>query len=148
MAIVITPESELGKEMAKWNVKRPFAPFPRMLYRARRRPDGVVSVGESSDAVFGGNPGSAESWTNGCQLTVNDDVELSRAAEQGWRATPAEALAHFESRERGKAEVAALRNFEDRNMSDAAKAEIAAAEAASPEHVAEVPESRRRRRTA
>jgi hypothetical protein len=49
---LISVESEEGKEYLKWERKpnyNPDAPenrFPRMLYMANRRPDGVVSVGE------------------------------------------------------------------------------------------------------
>jgi hypothetical protein len=151
--MIITQESELGKELAKWNVKRTPTYFPRMLYMARRRPDGVVSVGEVEDAIFARpgqppQPGSAEMWSAQCQMTVMDEAEQIKALERGWRFTPAEALARFEEKERAIGEAAAVRAYEDRNMSDAAKAEIAEADAQTEEHLAEVPEKKKRGRPA
>ena len=149
MAMVISPESELGKEMAKWNKPYVYRPFPKMLYRAQRRPDGIVSVGESDDMLFSrgtvARPGAAEAFNNSCQKTVNSEDELRRELERGWRETPGEAMAFFESREKGVSTAAAHRAYEDRNMSDKAKAEASEADAATMEHVAEVPVKKRRR---
>ena len=150
MPVVINPESEYGKELARWNVKRPFSAFPRMLYMARKRPDGVVSVCETNDALFTGpdrvaHPGAAEAFNATCQKTVNSEAEMAFALEQGWRATPKEALERFEAKERSIGDVAAHRAYEDRNMSDAAKAEAKAVEDSTPEHVAEIPVKRRGR---
>ena len=143
MPVVVNPDSEYGKELAKWNVKRPFAAFPKMLYRAQKRPDGIVSVQETDDRLFGGNPGAAEAWTATCQKTVKDEYEMQKAMEGGWRKSHAEALEHFEKREQYKGNVAAHRAYEDRNMSEAAKSEAAAVEASTEEHVPEIPEKRR-----
>jgi hypothetical protein len=153
VAMIVTAESELGKELAKWNVQRPPTYFPRMMYMARRRPDGVVSVGEVEDAIFARPgqqppPGAAESWSAGCQIIVNDEAEQAKALERGWRYTPAEAMTRFEEKERAIGEAAAVRAYEDRNMSDAAKAEIAEADAETEEHLAEVPEKKKRGRPA
>ncbi len=143
MAVVITPESELGKEMAKWNVRRPFSAFPQMLYMAQKRPDGVMSIGETSDAIFGGQPGAAEAFTNRCQCVVESEQEMNLRLEQGWRKTPQEAYARMQAKDDARSTAAAHRAYEDRNMSDAAKAEVAQAEAESEEQLAEVPEKRR-----
>lgn len=146
MGVIITPESEYGKELVRWNKPYVFQPFPQMLYLARRRPDGVMSVGETEDSVFGGRPGAAEAFTGTCQMTVKNESELNRYLELGWRPSPQEAMDRLKSKERLISDAAAHRAYEDRNMSDAAKAEAAAADAATPEHVAEVPEARRRGR--
>jgi hypothetical protein len=143
VSIIITPESQLGIELAKWNVKRPPTYFPQMLYMAQKRPDGVMSVGETSDGVFGGNPGAAEQFNTRCQRTVETEAERALWIERGWRPTPREALERLEAKDKSIADAAAHRAFEDRNMSDAAKAEVAAVEAESEAHVAEVPEKRR-----
>ena len=150
MAIVTTAESETGKEMAKWNKPYRFEPFPQMLYKAKRRPDGVPGVVETNDQPFGGHPGAAESFTTGCQITVGDETELTRAREMGYWHSPAEALADFEVREKLLSTTAAHRAHEDRNMSAAAKAEAAEVEASTAEHVGEVPRKRtvKKRRTA
>jgi len=146
MSLIITPESAYGQELAKWNVKRPFAPFPRMLYMARKRPDGVMSIGESDDTLFGNRPGAAEAFTGTCQITVQTESEMNKYMELGWRPTPAEAIERYQAKEKYISDAAAHRAYEDRNMSDAAKAEAAAVEAEHAEHVAEVPEVRRRGR--
>jgi hypothetical protein len=146
MPVVILPESELGKEMAKWNKPYRYEPFPRMLYKAQRRPDGQVSVGEGDDRIFGGHAGAAEAFSRGCWKIVNDEREYSRAHEDGWRDTQKEALEHFESRERFKADAAAHRHYEDRNLSESARAEVEAIEAESAEHLPEIPEQPKRRR--
>lgn len=143
MAVVITPESPLGIELAKWNVKRPFSPFPRMLYKACKRPDGVMSIGETDDRLCGGQPGAAEAFTKGCQMTVGSEGEMSKFLELGWRPTPHEAVQRYEAKERHISDAAAHRAYEDRNLSDAARAEVAEYEASVEEHVAEIPEKRK-----
>lgn len=146
MPMVITPESELGKELAKWEKPYHFEPFPKMLYKAFRRPDGVISVGESNDAIFGGHPGAAEAWSKRCYQEVGDEYELTREMEKGWRESPDEALAYLKAKDEALSTSAAHRAHEDRNMGDLAKAEAAQAEAATAEHVAEVPEKPRQRK--
>ena len=146
MPVVINPETPYGQEMAKWNKPYHFEPFPKMLYKAQRRPDGVVACVETSDAPFGGNPGAAEQFTRSCQTTVNDETELTRALETGYRESPAEAMEYFEEKARYLSTAAAHRHHEDRGMSDKAKAEASAADDETPEHVAEVPRKRGRPR--
>jgi hypothetical protein len=142
MGIQITRESELGKELAKWeqpDYDPKQHPFPRMLYKAQRRPDGTVSVGEARDDLFGGQPGAAEAFSATCQMIVNDETELIRFVEMGWRQHPLEALEHFEEKEKFLSDATAHRHHDDRNMGDAAKKEAAAADAATAEHLPEVP---------
>ncbi len=154
MAVVVTPESNYGKELLKWDTPRSrggmrpdrYEPFPKMLYMAQERPDGIPSVGETRDGIFGGTPGAAEAFTRTCQRTVRSEAEMARALEEGWRSSPLEALARREARDKAIADVAAHRHYEDRNMSPAAQGEAKAADAATIEHVPEVPEKRRRRR--
>ena len=146
MSVVITSESELGKEMAKWNKPYHFEPFPQMLYKAKRRPDGVPAVVETNDEPFGGHPGAAESFTTSCQTTVGDETEMTRAIEMGYRHTPQEALDSFNEREKFLSTAAAHRSHEDRNMGEKARAEAKAADDATAEHVVEVPRKRVKRR--
>ena len=139
MSIQITAESDLGKELAKWEKPYKFEPFPAMMYKANRRPDGVISVGEANDERLGGQPGCAEAFSATCQTTVKDETEMVRALELGWRKSPHDAMEHFEEKERLLSTSAAHRAHDDRNMSPAAKREAAAAEGSTVEHVAEVP---------
>ncbi len=146
MALVITPESQLGIELAKWNKPYVYVPFPKMLYKAQRRPDGVVSVGEADDRVFGGQPGAAEAFSTTCQRIVRSEDELHRALNDGWREHPKEALDQHEAMERKIADAAAQRNYEDRNMGARAKAEAESADAVGGmEHLPEIAEAPRRR---
>lgn len=139
MSIQITPESEYGKELAKWEKPYKYEPFPAMMYKANRRPDGVVSVGEARDGLFGGQLGAADAFSASCQTTVKGDTEMIRALELGWRKSPGEALEHFEEKELLLSTSAAHRAHEDRSMSPAARKEAAAVEGSTVEHVAEVP---------
>jgi len=146
---LISTDSEEGKEYLKWERKpnyNPDAPenrYPRMLYMAQRRPDGVVSVGEPDDHAFSNITGAGEQFNRRCQLTVQSEQEESRALERGWRRSAQEALERFGSKEKLISDSAAHRAYEDRNMSEQAKAEVAAVEAQTVEHVAEVPQKRR-----
>lgn len=136
---LIDPNSDEGKELMKWEVKRPPTYFPKMLYMAKKRPDGIVSVNETDDRLFGGVSGAAEKWTATCQMVVKDEAELIKYREIGWRESQAEAMERFEAKEQKLGNEAAERAYRDRNMGEKAKAEIAAVEASTDEHVAEVP---------
>ena len=145
MAMVISPDSEKGKELAKWeqpNYRPHEHPFPKMLYQARRRPDGVPSVGEGDDRQCGGQPGSAETFNRTTQKIVGSDAEMSLELERGWRLTPQDALAFFEERAKALSTEAAHRHHDDRGMSELAKKEAAAADDETPEHMGEVPRKR------
>lgn len=77
-------------------------------------------------------------------------VVLSAAEEAHWRArgwfvSPVAAVQAAKALEEDIATAAAHREYEDRNLSEQAKAEIAALEDASEAFVAEVPEKRRAR---
>jgi hypothetical protein len=132
----------MGQELAKWNGPYRHQDFPMMLYMAQTRPDGIVSVGEVADAVFGGAPGAAEAWTRRCQMIVASERELAEALERGWRKTQGEAMQRHRAKDEYVADAAAHRAYEDRNMSEAAQAEAKAAEQSTEEHVAEVPVKR------
>lgn len=152
MAMLISPDSELGKELAKWNKPYRYEAYPRMVYRAKKRPDGRVSVGETDDRLFEGRPGAAdrpgaaELFTSSCQMIVGNEMEHQRAKENGWRDTQAEALEAFEAKERAIGDAAAHRAYEDRNLSEKAKEEVELVEAASFEHVPEIPAKPKRGR--
>jgi hypothetical protein len=114
-----------------------------MMYQAKRRKDGTPSVGEPDDSTCGGQPGSAETFNRTCQILAHSESEERALLEKGWRNHPSEAMARFESKEKAAADTAAHRHYEDRNMSDAAKAEAAAVDAQTEEHVPAIPEAKR-----
>lgn len=143
MGLALPEEHPLRIELEKWNKPYRFEPFPRMLYKAHRRPDGIRSVGETNDGLFGGAPGAAEQWTRTCQRTVRSESEMQRAIDEGWRETQAEAIEYFDKLERFVADAAAHRHHEDRNMSPAAKAEAEALDSGMT-HLPEIPEAHKR----
>jgi len=137
------PESHYAKEMAKWN--RPkrdggmnangYEPFPKMVYKASKRPSGgPYLVVDPTDEQF-----SARN-----RKEVGNPEELEQALREGWRLF-SEAIAYAKGLDDDIAKAAAHRHYEDRNMGEQAKAEAAAAEAESYEHLAEIPAKRRGR---
>lgn len=155
MGIEWGKESYHSKEMAKWDLPRsnPNHPlgrldntmFPMMLYRAQHNPvtkrqecmikEDEVSLDQTRVIL------SAEQFNSSCQLVVNDERELERARSDGWRKSPKEAMERWDNIQHEIAVAAAERNYTDRNISDAAKAEVAAVEQKSVKHIAEIPES-------
>lgn len=142
----VSSDSSLGKELLKWEKKPDWTPeanpFPKMLYRAQHRPDGRRSVGEVLDSVCGGYPGAAEQWTRRCQITVNNEAEMQKAMENGWRKHPKEALDYLQAEDDEKSVIALKREQADSVMSEPARRESAEADASTLKHVAEIPEKR------
>ena len=147
----VSRESELGKELAKWERDKTGwtaekNPYPKMLYRAQHRPDGRRSVHEVNDALFpvqgAAGPmvvaGAAEQWNRQCQLTVRDEAEKHRAYESGWRDTPQQALELLEQRDNAVATVTAERHYSDARMSEKAQAEAAEVDQSTLKHVPEI----------
>lgn len=168
--IVITPGSAAAHEYGKFeqfygsrlapgvepgNPYR-FRRFPAMVYKAGR----FQGTGKLVCMVPAPNSGEyinidhwrrdnamAERFNESCQMIVYDEKELQRAYEAGYRDSLQDAVDHANGVEDRIAEVAAHRNYEDRNMSPAAKAEIAAEQAErGGAHVAEMPRKRGRPR--
>ena len=146
----ISTESELGKKLAEWERKPDWTPeknpFPKMLYRARHRPDGRRSVGEVLDALFpvqgAAGPmvvaGAAEQWTRGCQLTVANEHEMQKAMENGWRKTPQEALEYLEASDNRVTVATAERHYSDQRLSEKAQAEAAEVDASTLRQVPDI----------
>jgi hypothetical protein len=130
-----SPQSAYGQEMAKWNKPYTHQPFPKMLYRAKT--DGSrITLSDSPSGEI----------AQGCTLVVNNEAEMRRAKDEGWREGPKEALEHQLALQKAVSDAAAERNFRDRNMGEKAKAESAAAEAEADGHLGEIPEQPVRRR--
>ena len=155
----ISTESKLGKELQTWERKPDWTPeknpYPKMLYRAQHRKDGRRSVHEVDDAFFAEVdergfrrivPGAAEQWSRGCQLTVYNEAERSRAWEQGWRDTPQEALASLEQRDNAVSNETAARHYSDLRMSEKAQREAAEADQSTLKQVPVIPEQPIKRR--
>lgn len=148
MGVVITPESELGKELAKWEKSYRYEEFPRLLYRASRKANGQYAAyeppphpfGFANDAEFQRACEMADAFNRGCQLKVYDDDQLRKAMNEGWRKSIPDAEDAHREREEALSTAAAERAYRDRNMSEQAQAEVAVAEReAGLEHVLDVP---------
>jgi hypothetical protein len=166
--IVVVPGSNLAKEMqkfeqfpSKWgpnpgNAYR-YRPYPKMLYRAELWKGKAVCMAAPPDPLEYPNPSefqraeeAARRFTERCQQVVKDERELQMALENGFRESPGEAVEYLVGRQRDEARAAAERLHEDRNMTEAAKAEAVEATretfAEEGRHLPEVPEKRRRGR--
>ena len=158
MAIYWSEESYFRKEMSKWD--RPkrdggmnrdgHEEYPKMLYKAQFNPlSGRNEIALVRDVL---SPDKtvvvldAEQFNATCHLVVNDESEEKRAKEDGWRLSQKEAMDYVEGREQEKAVAAAVRAYEDKNMSEKAQAEAKAFEESTAEHVAEIPAKRKRGR--
>jgi hypothetical protein len=122
MAVIITPDSELGKEMAKWEKPYTYQHFPFMLYQARRA----------------GSGGQAEASIT---CTVNSEIELENQLKRGFFKTGAEAIAALERAEDEHSEQTARRHYGDRKLSQPAQAEALEEDRAAGEHLPEIPEA-------
>lgn len=133
-----------------------YRPFPKMVYIAKKYKGKVLCMAAPPHPLEFANPKeyeraeeSAAIFTKECQRIVNDETEYQKAMEAGYRESPSEAVEHAEAREEKKADATAERNWEDRNMSDKAKAEARKAEdAAGAEHLPEIARTPVRRASA
>lgn len=166
--IEIHQGSNYAKEMAKFEQfpskygPRPgnpykYRPFPKMVYRAEVWKGKPLCMAAPPNPVEYSNPGefdraeqAARQFTERCQRIVQDEREFQIAMEQGFRESPAEAVAYLEGRMERESRAAAERNYADRLMSDGAKAEAKAEEARifseEGRHAGEIPRKPIRRR--
>lgn len=148
----ITRESALGKELAKWERSPDWRPenhpYPKMLYKAAKRPDGKRSVHEVNDSLFPQQGekgpfvvvGSAEQWSRRNQKTVNDETEYRQAYGLGWRSTPQEALELLDAEDANVFKVTAERHASDARMTEAARREAEAADQSTLKQLPTIPE--------
>lgn len=142
----INPSGNEAKERAKWEqfpqtftsvygVGNPYVyrPYPKMLYKAGHFKGKVVCLAAEPDSSeyrdardYQVAESQAKKFNDACMLIVNNDIEHSRAMERGYRESPQEAVDHVLAMDRGVANSAAERNWQDRNMSELAKREIEA----------------------
>jgi hypothetical protein len=149
---LVNTESEEAKEMRKWEAGytewgapgRPYVyqEYPKMLYKARRfRGAGEYMVFKDIPEYEapGWGRADAENWSRQNYCIVRDAQEYARMRSQGWSDTQEQAIARCHALDKEISTAAAERAYQDRNMSEPAKREIAAAEeAADGRHLAEV----------
>jgi len=138
MPIIVTGATEYDKEIAKWEGPYVHQEFPKMLYRAFERPDGIV------DVIV--DPEDSSGLGQRCSITVSDEKEMDRKIDEGWSRSVQEAKDKVFTVQKAVALAAAEREHDDRRMSSEAKREIGAAQIATAGHVAEVPRTPVRRR--
>ena len=163
MPVITTSESEMGKELAKWEQHQTsiisgtwtpgnpyrYREFPKMVYKAHRLTDGKVACMQAEPEPLAYPNAeqhdracrSVDVFNRKCMLTVNDESELQKAHEGGWRDSPQEALEFHDRRDEQNLQAAAERAFSDSKMSAKAQREAAAAEAKHEglDHLEEVP---------
>jgi len=132
MGVMWSQDSEYAKERRKWESEttafgpagRPFvyAEYPLMLYRAKRRPEG------GKDPILE-------------QFIVEDEQQERNMQSRGWVRGPDNAIKALEQSEHGLAQAAAERAYQDRLMSDRAKAEAAAVDETTIQHLGSIPET-------
>lgn len=170
MGVVISPDSELGRELCKWEQHRTkyvgeeqepgnpyvYRPFPKMVYHAQKNRNGkVICCDVTPDATFYENMAQyeracldVESFNRRCTKIVQSESEYLIAKGQGWCDNPTAALEQFEREEQAVAQAASEAAFLAKRMSEKAQAEFAAAADATDQHVtdlANVPKARRGR---
>ena len=130
--ILWSPDSDYAKERRKWEAQhtqfgapgRPFvyAEYPLMLYRAKRRPEG------GKDPILE-------------HFTVEDDQQERNMQSRGWVRGPDNAIKALEETERGLAQAAAERAYQDTRLSERAQAEATAVDETTIQHLGEIPET-------
>lgn len=156
-------QSNYGKEMRRWNRKKReggmnadgFEKFPMMLHKAHQipgtrkwataLPEPIVDHFEN-DNQWNRAVMSAARFTTSCQRIVANAQEYERARDEGWRDNPLDAMAWRDALETEVSNEAAARAARDSKMSPAAQAEAAAADAETPDHLAEIPTRRYQKR--
>ena len=133
--VVHNPASPFSREMAKWEMGysvygppgRPreqvgHQDWPAMFYKMKRKStNGDFVVEHYQEAA--------------------DEVEASRLESIGYRKGQVAAIEYVKSLEQMVAVAAAERAYQDRNMSEKAKAEVEKVEASTIQHVAVIPET-------
>ena len=135
MAVIISPESELGKELQRWETPKRqggmnangYEPFPKMVYKAIER-QGRAIVNDPTDESVGAQ----------CQHTAMNEAEYERLKRQGWSDHPLEALEAWEAERQRWANEAANANYHAQRMTQNAQREYQAAQDATAEHVVDV----------
>jgi hypothetical protein len=115
-------EVEMGYSgMVTWSASKWWvSDYPAMFYKMKRRDKNGDFIVEH-------------------YLEAADEAEARNLESLGYRQGQVAAIEYVKSLEHDVEVAAAERAYRDRNMSDKAKAEAAAADAATMQHVAEVP---------
>lgn len=168
--IVISPASELGKELRKWEQHHTylvppgthpgnpyvFREFPKMLYKAQKQRNGQYACMLPAPVSYDYERADAyeravlikESFDKSCYRIVADETAERLAKGQGWAETIPAALELAEAHERAIADAAAEAAYAAQRMTEQARAELKAADAATHAHVVDVAPTLKRGRAA
>lgn len=159
MGMVISPESELGKELAKFEQhhsrftgdsepgnKYQYRPYPAMLYKAHQRPNGHAAcmepIPQEIDFLTMDHYQRAflinDAFNRSCQCIVHNEQDADRKRAEGWRESPKAALDHYEALQCEISTAAAEAAYAAQRMSPKAKAELKAADESTHEHITDV----------
>ena len=167
MGVVISPSSELGKELRKWeqhptrlaleddgaggermNPGNPYQyrPYPRMLYKAITKPNGKVVCCEPPPSEFEFQTMDEyeralrqhDAITRSCQRIVGSESEERQAKNDGWRMSPPDALEFHDACQKAIAQAAAEAAAAARGMTAKARQELKQADTQTHEHVVDV----------
>lgn len=161
MPVQINPASEYAKELRRWEQHNTllaldengemhpgnpytFRPYPMMLYRANIWPKSGQPMTQApipdpyqfdrADQLERAQL-EADRFNKTCQMLVDNEDQERAEKNNGWRNSPAEAMARYEAVQREIGNAAAERHAADARMSEKAQREAAAADAATHEHV-------------
>ena len=127
--------------------------YPLMLYKALPHPRSGKTecyMGPPDPFFYATQPEydravqETENFNRRCTLKVMNESQFRRAYTDGWRRSIVEALEQAEKEAREIGNLAAERNYTDQRMSERARAEMAAAEAETHEHLPTLPAPKKR----
>ena len=112
-----------------------YRPYPKMLYKAHKYngtpacmaapPDPYEKWRDHTELIRAQE--AAQRFNESCQMIVRSKEEHERYEREGWRESPQEALDYIHALDKAVSTAAAHRAYEDRNVSERAKAELKAA---------------------
>ena len=140
MSVLVVHDSPYGKEIWKWDHREdethPQDPTIRGMRPATKREYPALMY-----KATGKNP-----WTFDKDVAADEAAQRNMESRGFVAGGPGKAAEAFDRIVQDAAIAAAHRNYEDRNMSEAARAHSSAVEQASSRHLGEIPETPIRRR--
>jgi hypothetical protein len=159
-------ESNVGREAVKFEQPgyRPEQhPFPRMMYKAQVCDDGIVRCDAgmgmprhlfANDAAYEASQIRDKQFNDSCRMIVGQgmnreqaEAQYQRAKDEGWFDSAEDAVAHLIKLNTTIAAAAHMERLKrDQGMTEKARREAAAADAATPMILGEIPEAPRVRK--
>jgi hypothetical protein len=154
MPVVISPDSEMGKELEKWNTPKRLGgmrcdgiePYPAMVYRAERYP-GTGKV-MCMHPLAGTGDAVVDAFSVRCYKEVRTPEAHDQANREGWSDDPLTAIKVFEKAATAEADAAANAAYHAKRMSEKAQREFDAAQETADFHVPDPPAPPKRPRDA